>query len=246
MMRLLLVAGIVLLLVPQALAQEPPPVDSPEEPPPITAPPQSPYPQVPQTPAARPAPAPAPAPANPGPHGGEEMPAVRAEAGNIGMYFRFGGLASLAHSNNTRTIGPLVFTQVGMKFVFSETWMLPVYFGTGLRVDSPDEGDSATNWGIDLGAGFEYHFRIWRRISPFLGVSLGINMEDPTMEDNLRFGFGVGPSLGVEYYIADRLSVTAMYMFVIQLNYQDDPANSVTTFSMQTLAGGALNITYYF
>ena len=166
----------------------------------------------------------------------------------MGMYFRFGGLASLTHTNNTRNVGPLVFSQVGIKFVFSERFMLPIWFGTGLRVDSPDEGDSATNWGIDLGVGFEYHFRIWRRISPFIGGSVGLNVLDPTQSDNLGLGIGLGPILGIEYYIGDRVSVTATYMFVIQVAFQDSgvPQAKTTTFGLSTLAGGALNITYYF
>jgi hypothetical protein len=195
---------------------------------------------------------PAAAQSPPAPTGGD--PVVRAEAGNMGMYFRFGGLATLTHSNNTRTVGPLVFTQVGMKFVFSERLMLPVWFGTGLRVDSPDDDnpatneESATNWGIDLGVGIEYHFRIWRRISPFVGGSFGFDIEDPTQDDNVVLGVGLGPVLGVEYYIGDRVSVTGMYMFTIQFRHQDAPTgtNAVTTFGLSTLAGGAVNITYYF
>lgn len=239
---------VVLLLVgltgPTLLAQEPPPppaTDTAEEPP-LTPPPPAETVRVPPPPPPKPRPAP---PANPR---GDDAPVVRAEGGNLGMYFRFGGLATLTHSNNSRTAGSLVFTQVGMKFVFSEHFMLPIYFGSGVRVDNPDQGDSQTNWGIDVGAGFEYHFRIWRRISPFLGVSLGVDVEDATGDDNMTVGMGMGPSLGVEYYIGDRLSLTAMYLFVIQLRYTDNPnpAREITSFGLSTLAGGAVNITYYF
>jgi hypothetical protein len=67
---------------------------------------------------------------------------------------------------------------------------------------------------------------------------------------------GLGPILGVEYYIADRVSLTAMYMLVIQIAHQEQPgaagpfgptdSNNLTTFSFSTMAGGALNLTYYF
>jgi hypothetical protein len=192
-----------------------------------------------------------------------DEPAVRAAAGNMGMYFRFGGLATLMAEGNTRNVGPLAFSQIGIKFVLSENWMVPLYFSTGIRLDSvenppdpsdPDSGETA-NWGLEVGSGFEYHFRIWRRISPFFGVNVGIGFEDPTGETNLKIGVGLGPILGVEYYIADRVSLTAMYLVVLQVAHQAQPgpagplgptSNDLTTFSFSTMAGGALNLTYYF
>jgi len=205
-----------------------------------------------------------PAPANQAPPSNQaEDPVVRAAEGNMGMYFRFGGLATLVAEGNTRSIGPLAFSQIGLKFVLSEKWMVPLYFSTGIRLDSPDydpdpnddQSPDTTNWGLEVGSGFEYHFRVWRRISPFLGVNVGLGFEDPTGETNLKIGVGMGPILGVEYYIADRVSLTAMYMVVIQIGYQEQPdmpgpsgptSNDLTTFVFSTMAGGALNLTYYF
>jgi hypothetical protein len=236
-----------MLLAATAQAQE----DlTPVEPPPAGAQPSfdpEPVQQTPQEPAPEPAPVqrPRPAPRRAPGAPGDNSPVVRADAENLGLFFRFGGLAGLTHSNTQVNVGPLLFNHVGMKYVFSEEWMLPMWFGTGVRIDSPSQGDSATNWGIGLGAGVEYHFRIWRRISPFFGGLFGLDMEDPTGESNLYFGVGLGPTLGVEYYIGDRLALTAMYMFMIQIMFQDG-ATSNTTFGLSTLAGGALNITYYF
>jgi len=257
MLRLSAVVFLTLVfLTAPASAQDQPPLttDSPEDLPPPTPPPPGPPFGDTEAPPATPPPRvrPAKAAAMPAADG----PVVRAEAGNMGMYFRFGGLASLTHSNNSRTVsgtqgGSLVFSQVGVKFVFSERLMLPIWFGTGLRVDSPDTDPPGSpegpynNWGIDLGVGLEYHFRIWRRLSPFIGGSFGFNVQDPTNSDNVTVGVGLGPIMGMEYYIGDRVSLTAMYMFVIQIAFQDS-ANSTTTFGMSTLAGGALNITYYF
>jgi hypothetical protein len=228
-----------------ARAQEDqPPITPPlDDPPPITAPAQGPDEEPPPAPQhRRPVRAAKPG-ANP-----VDGPVVRAEGGNMGMYFLFGGLAGLTHSNVNRNIGALVFNRVGIKFAFSEKWMLPIWFGTGLRVDSVDAPtvDATTDWGIDLGVGFEYHFRIWRRISPFLGAGLGFDIQDQTGSDNFRFGMGFGPTLGVEYYIGDRVSLSALYMFIIQLLYQDHAIASTTTFGLSTLAGGAVTITYYF
>lgn len=245
----------------------PPPATTPPPPPPITAPPQTPPPTAGdrEDPPGAPVRVAAPAPVAPAaPAADPDAPVVRAAAGNMGMYFRFGGLATLLADGNTRNVGPVAFTQVGLKFVLSESWMVPLYFSTGIRLDSvenapdPNDADSGeeTNWGLEVGSGFEYHFRVWRRISPFFGLNVGVGFEDPTGEDNLKFGVGLGPILGVEYYIGDRVSLTAMYMVVIQIGYQEQPgaqgpfgptdSNDLTTFSFTTMAGGALNLTYYF
>lgn len=239
----------------------PTPAPAPEPAPtPISAPPMTATPVVPD----REEPPRPPAPANQAPPSNQaEDPVVRAAEGNMGMYFRFGGLATLVAEGNTRSIGPLAFSQIGLKFVLSEKWMVPLYFSTGIRLDSPDydpdpnddQSPDTTNWGLEVGSGFEYHFRVWRRISPFLGVNVGLGFEDPTGETNLKIGVGMGPILGVEYYIADRVSLTAMYMVVIQIGYQEQPdmpgpsgptSNDLTTFVFSTMAGGALNLTYYF
>jgi hypothetical protein len=196
----------------------------------------------------------------------DDSPVVRATGGNLGLLFRFGGLANLFATGNSRTIAAgtsgteaLILTQVGMKIVLSERWMVPVYFGSSVRVVNPDEGSTTgvdldrTDWGIDFGAGFEYHFRIWRRISPFIGFNLGIGITDPSGGDNSNYGVGFGPSLGVEYYIGDRVSLAALYQLVLNVSYLEvrssassGGVSSVTGFGFQTLAGGSLYLTYYF
>lgn len=176
-------------------------------------------------------------------------PVVRAAAGDYGMFFRFGGLASLLASGNTRNVNSLLLTQVGMKKVLSDDLMIPFYFGTGVRHISEDAGnDSATDFGIDLGAGIEWHFRTWRRISPFIGASLGLAILDPDGDDNHTIGVGIGPNVGVEYYVADRLSLTAMYLLTFQFE-NGAPLGSndkLTTIQLSTLSGGAMNLTFYF
>ena len=185
--------------------------------------------------------------------------AVRREAdvpvranGNWGAFFRFGGLATLTQTGNTRLVAPgLALTHVGLKYAPSETWMFPIYAGTALGIISPENGDSVTSFGIEAGGGVEYHFRIWRRISPYVGASAGIFYTNPSGTDNWTVGFGLGPVLGVEYYIADRLSLQAQYTFVIALAAETLPsgpnaAATRTSVGLFTSAGGALNLTYYF
>jgi len=231
-----------------AQADQPPPTPEPAPP----APPPTPAPAP-----APPAPAPAPTLAAPAlaPDG---SPVVRAAAGNLGFFFKLGGLATLDHNNTSRNVNALGFTQVGLKFVVSEKLMVPVYFGTGLQHSSaetcpgmgPCNTATSTDMGIEAGAGLEYHFRIWRRISPFVGAGLGIGYVNPSGAANWNLGVGIAPYLGVEYYLGDRLSLTAEYMLTFEIGYQKSGVvgaeTSTTTFAYRTLAGGALVITYYF
>ena len=180
------------------------------------------------------------------PTANKAMPAVRAKKGNMGMFFRFAGLGTMAVSGESSPSAAVLMNEVGIKIVFSETFMLPIFFGMGLNLNTPSEGDSSSNWAMHLGAGMEYHFRIWRRFSPFLGGSLKFGFSDKTGEDNMYFAMSMGPTLGIEYYIADRLSLAAQYLFMIQIAHQDSSSITVTTFQMSTLSGGALTITGYF
>lgn len=172
---------------------------------------------------------------------------VRAEAGDFGMFFRFGGLGTLAATNNTRNVNALVITQVGLRMVLSEQLIIPMFLGLGLRsVDQPNM-DANTDFGFDAGAGIEYHFRIWRRISPFVGASLGFGGSDPSGDNNGTWTIGLGPTAGVEYYVADRVSLTAQYLLTFQIDRSGTGADShATGVSFQTLAGGAMNLSFYF
>lgn len=180
-------------------------------------------------------------------------PVVRAKAGNWGMFFRFGGLASLDHGNNTRSVDGLLLTQIGFRYVASEKIIIPIYFSMGVRLIKPpdDTDDDDRSWGFELGSGIEYHFRIWRRISPFIAFNLGLGVSEPNGSANTQFGIGFGPALGVEYYIADRVSLTVQYMMALQIEIQQTPGmidetEKWTTVQFSTIAGGAVNITYYF
>jgi len=180
-------------------------------------------------------------------------PVVRAVAGNWGMFFRFGGLASLDHGNNTRSVDGLLLTQVGFRYVVSEKVIIPMYFSLGVRLIKPpdDTVDDDRSWGLEMGSGIEYHFRIWRRISPFIAFNLGLGVSEPNGASNRAFGIGFGPAMGVEYYIADRVSLTVQYMMALQIEIQQTPSGMGDTEKWQTvqfstIAGGAVNITYYF
>jgi len=264
MTRVLLLVTATLLLSSAAWAQADQPPPAPE--PPVVAPPPPPAPAPPppprrvvddespgrSAPPAAPAAAPARAP--------DGSPVVRAQAGDLGFFFKLGGLATLDHSNTSRVVDALAFTQVGLKFVSSERLMLRAYFGTGLQHSKaqscPDVGTctttKSTDMGIEGGVTLEYHFRVWRRISPFVGAGLGLGYVNPSGGSNWNLGVGFGLFFGVEYYLGDRLSITAEYMLTFEVGYQKLPtgvpgtSSSITTFAYRTLAGGALVVTYYF
>ena len=182
----------------------------------------------------------------------DDHPVVRAAKGDIGMFFRFGGLANMtAGPSEGHNIGSLVIANAGVKFALTDRWMLPVFFGTGLRVvdynTSGGTGSSRTDWGAYGGVGFEYHFRIWRRISPFVGASMDLGLTDPSGTHNVIFSMGLGPQLGVEFFWGDRVSLAALYEFKLRLTYQDqDAQSSLTSVEYATLAGGSLMLTFYF
>ncbi len=182
-----------------------------------------------------------------------ERPVVRAN-GNWGFIWRLGGLATLNHSGNTRAVNGegVAMTHVGLKYAANETWMFPFYAGVVLALqDPPGDDNSTTNVGVELGGGVEYHFRIWRRISPFVGASVGLFYVNPSGDNSYDIGIGLGPVAGIEYYIADRLSVQALYTVVVAMAFETRPAGpndkgTRKSFGLVTSAGGALNVTYYF
>ncbi len=189
--------------------------------------------------------------------GSTDAPVVRAN-NNWGFIWRLGGLARLTHIGNARAIGNgTAMTHIGIKYAPSETWMFPIYAGVAMTMTNPPGTDnSVTNFGIEFGGGVEYHFRIWRRISPFVGASAGFFYTNPTGDDTYDVGFGLGPVMGIEYYIADRLSLQALSTFVIAMAGETRPgrvpggpgtdASTRTSFGGYTSVGGALNVTYYF
>lgn len=169
-------------------------------------------------------------------------PAVRALGGNWGIFFRFGGLATMTSTGNSDTDAGVLITQAGMRYVVNQNWIIPFWVGTGVLVQKQDNVDAQANWGLSAGGGFEYHFRIWRRISPLVGAQIGIGARDPSGSNNWVVGIGFGPVLGVEYYVADRVSLIAQYFFTLQFEFRD----SRFDYTMNTLAGGALNLVFYF
>ena len=170
-----------------------------------------------------------------------ERPVVRANGKNMGMFFKFGGFATMSAVGEAKTTNALITNEVGVKLVFSEKFMLPIFFGMGVAVTKLEGADeSDTDWNMSLGVGVEYHFKIWRRISPFLGGIFKFGFSDPAGDaesgKGLEFRVDLGPALGIEYYIADRISLTASYMFLIGIAWAD---SKYTKFGIGTKSAGA-------
>ncbi len=178
-----------------------------------------------------------------------DKPVVRAEPGNWGTTFSFGGLATLATAGDARTAGTImggstVGVNVGMKYVSSETFHIPFYFGTTITGTKVTGTDLSATWGLGFGVGLQKYFRLWRRIAPFIDAYANINVSDPTGSNNMTFTLGLSPGLGVEYYIGDKISLTARYMFNIGLNIGGDAI--ANTYLFATAAGGAATLTFYY
>jgi hypothetical protein len=175
-------------------------------------------------------------------------PVVRAQAKNWGMFFAFGGMATMTVTNPgyNPTNAAAVFHRVGVKIVLSEKFHIPFHFGTGLLLAKPDNVDAATTWGLDFGAGIQYYFRIWRRIAPYIGAGLIVGLSDPVGADNISFQLGLGPELGVEYYIGDRVSLSAAYQFGLLFGTTKAGNNNTFIFGFGTQSLGLLRLTFYF
>jgi hypothetical protein len=174
----------------------------------------------------------------------DASPVVRAsgEEGNMGLFFRFGGLATMtATGDNQGANDGVMNAQLGLKFVMSEKIMVPLFFGMGIVHKKVTDQDGTTGFSMDFGAGVEYHFRIWRRLSPFFGAILKLGFYDKTSDsdaEDLSIRFHVGPTIGMEYYIADRVSLAVAYMLMITLYADTVNADSTTiNFDMSTKSG---------
>lgn len=172
----------------------------------------------------------------------EERGVVVATDGDLGLSFRFGGLANLAFDGNTRVVQNFPITQVGLKIVSSRSFHIPLAFGLSYRDITSGGGRDDSVVGLDFTAGAQWYFRMWERIAPFAGVTVGIGYTD--IAGDALIGFGIGPVLGVEYYVADRVSLGAQYAFTFQVAHLADDDDTLLTLS--TSAGGQAFITLYF
>jgi hypothetical protein len=172
-------------------------------------------------------------------------PVERPIAGDLGMSFIFGGLAPMSITGMiNHPVNRLFFTEVGMKYMVADKWALPFSFGFGVLSFKQEGADAQNDIGVSLSIGLQRYFRIWRRIAPYFGAKLHIHYVDPTGDANYLVQFAIGPTLGIEYFIGDRVSLTMEYALLIGLNAEDRR----TTIGLQSIVsmGGQMGLTFYF
>ena len=175
----------------------------------------------------------------------DDGPVARFEAGQWGMQFTFGGLAPMSIAG-LRDFGSnrLMFTELGFRRVLSEQWVLPFSIGAGVFHHNPDAGDSQNDVGLAASVGVQRYFRVWRRIAPYVGGRFRLDYTEPNGRANWRVGFGLGPMLGIEYFVGDRVS----------LSLQGEALVGIYTFrgllqveaATRVDAGGQMGLTFYF
>lgn len=198
-----------------------------------------------------PAPAPTPGPTVPAPlatpaQPPDTQPVLRAAPGNWGMTFIFGGLAPLSLGGvGDRRVGEgLLFTEIGVRRVFKNV-VIPFSFGAGLsRQGVEGQTGKTTTAGISGSLAFLKGFRVWRRIAPYWGAFIHAHYLYGPGAGNWLVNIAVGPILGIEYFLADRVSLYGQGIFGIG----PDITKKTISVSASTAiaAGGQLGLTFYF
>jgi hypothetical protein len=234
---------------PSLVAWQPAAAQPASEPPASEQPVAEQPPAVAEQPAPKDSPAPAPA-AEPAATADVNKPGtrtvMRAVPGNWGMTFIFGGLGPLSvagHGDQPLADG-LIFTEIGVRRVFKKI-VLPFSFGAGIT-HRTREGTTRpeVSAGVSGSIAVLRGFRVWRRIAPYFGGFLHAHYIDAPGPNNWLVNIGVGPILGIEYYLADRVSLYGQGEFAIGPDISKQSVQLVARAMMA--AGGQLGLTFYF
>jgi hypothetical protein len=177
--------------------------------------------------------------------GAGASPVERPIGGDLGMSFVFGGLAPMSVAGMvSHTVNRLFFAEVGMRWMLSDRWTLPFSFGLGMFSHNPDGGNSQNDLGVSFSVGFQRYFRVWRRIAPYFGAKFHMHYVDPSGDRNYLVQIALGPTLGIEYFIGDRVSLQMEYVLLLGVNITDP----VTQIGLQTSLsyGGQMGLNFYF
>jgi hypothetical protein len=175
----------------------------------------------------------------------DTSPVVRAQDGNWGMQFTFGGLAPLSIAGvPDRGVNRLLFSELGFRRMFKNGWALPFSIGAGVFHHEPDGASAQNDVGLAGSVGIRKYFRIWRRIAPYVGGDLRLHYLDPTGDNNWMVGIGLGPVLGIEYFVGDRVSLLFQGEAVLGIAVFDGLTQ--VRAATQVAAGGQLGLLFYF
>lgn len=236
----------VALILPLALQEPPDPAIQPWQPGAAQAAP----PTLRATTAAPPAPSPAPPAAPPAAAGQpselpDTEPVVRPRPGNWGMTFLFGGLAplSIGGLGDLPFSSGLTFTELGVRRVFKRV-VLPISFGAGVARTRQGDAPLAYSAGVSASIAVLRGFRVWRRIAPYYGAFLHAHYIDARGPANWLVNVSAGPILGVEYFLADRVSLFGQGLFAVGADISPGKVRFVAR--TVVAAGGQLGLTFYF
>jgi hypothetical protein len=179
-----------------------------------------------------------------------DSPVVRATEGNWAFAFLFGGLGTMKTGGQADlTVGMnTMFTEFGVRAVLGSV-IIPFSAGLAIGANVPKMGDTTTDFGLSATVGVVKTFRVWRRIVPQFGGSFHFHYLDPstpamTPNNNWVVGLSLGPVIGVEYYIADRVSILTQGTFQFGINITDPVAQIGLGTSIS--GGGQLGLNFYF
>ncbi len=172
-------------------------------------------------------------------------PVVRPEQGQWGMQFTFGGLAPMSIAGiDTLGVNRLLFSELGFRRVLGNGWVVPFSIGAGVFHHNPEMGPSQNDVGLSGSVGIKKWFRQWRRIAPFAGGDFRISYLDPTGDNNWLVGIGLGPNLGIEYFVGDRVSLVLQGDANIAINVFDGLVQ--VDFGTAVSFGGQMGLAFYF
>lgn len=176
-------------------------------------------------------------------------PVVRAMPGNWAFSFLFGGLGNLNVAGPVnQKAGNVLFTEFGVRAVLGSV-IIPFSAGLAIGANVPKTGDAVTDFGLSATVGVIKTFRVWRRIVPQFGGTFHFHYLDPgtpgsAPNNDWQIGLSVGPVLGVEYYIADRVSLLAQGTFQFGIGITDPVA--AVGLGTSISGGGQLGLNFYF
>lgn len=169
----------------------------------------------------------------------------RSEPGDWGMQFTFGGLAPLSIAGvRDHGVNRLLLTELGFRRV-TKNLIIPFSLGAGVFHHNPD-GDPGTqnDAGVAATFGVLKPFRVWRRIAPYVGGMLHVHYLDPTGVNNWLVNFAIGPVIGTEFFIGDRVSLLFQGQFDLGINVFDGLTQVRAATSIA--AGGQTGLVFYF
>jgi hypothetical protein len=118
--------------------------------------------------------------------------------------------------------------------------------GVGLANTTTRTGaaNSSTDVGLSFTGGVLKGFRVWRRIAPYFGGLFHFDVLKPAGDNNYVVDMSLGPVIGIEYFIADRVSLFAQGTFQFGVQITDPTAKIALGTGIS--GGGQLGLNFYF